>query len=230
MRQGDSRLAEVTVMPDRQGLHTIRLFLLDDHALFREGLARLLEGQPGFVIAGKADSSRTALAQLGSAQADIVLLDVDLGADRALDFVRSARQQSFEGRILVVTAGVSDAEAIQLVQAGVAGILHKHNPPDALCDAIRRVAAGEVHLEPRYLRPLFSSMDETGDAPPRLTTRELAIMRLVLRGLANKEIGADLNISESAVKAALRVIFDKVGVRTRSQLVKIAIEQYRDQL
>lgn len=223
-------MTEVTMMPDRTGLRPIRLFLLDDHALFREGLARLLEGQPGFVVAGKADSIRTALTQLAKSQADIVLLDVDLGADRALDFIRSARQQAFEGRILVVTAGVSDAEAIQLVQAGVAGILHKHNPPDTLCDAIRRVSTGEVHLEPRYLRPLFTSMDEAADSRPRLTARELTIMRLVLRGLANKEIGAELGVSESAVKAALRGVFDKVGVRTRSQLVKIAIEQYRDQI
>lgn len=223
-------MTEVTVMPAPVPAQSIRLFLLDDHALFREGLARLLEGQPGFLVAGKADSVPSALEQLTGARADIVLLDVDLGSDRALDFIRSARQRQYSGHILVVTAGVSDAEAIQLVQAGVSGILHKHNPPDVLCEAVRRVAAGEVHLEPRYLRPLFSSVDEGAAARPRLTTREIALMRLLLRGLANKEIGAELNISESAVKAALRVLFDKVSVRTRSQLVKIAIEQYRDQL
>ena len=208
----------------------IRILLLDDHALFREGLARLLDAHAGFVIAGKAETVVEALALLPTALPDVVLLDVDLGTDRAIDFVRLARQQQFAGRVLVVTAGVSDTEAIQLVQAGVSGILHKHNPPDVLCDVVRRIAAGEVHLEPRYLRPLFSSMDESAAARPQLVARELAIMRLLLRGLANKEIAADLHLSESAVKAALRVLFEKVGVRTRSQLVKVAIEQYRDQL
>jgi two-component system, NarL family, nitrate/nitrite response regulator NarL len=208
----------------------LRLFLLDDHALFREGLARLLEGQAGFLVAGMADSIEAAIASLPGARPDIVLLDVDLGTDRAIDFVRRARQAGYDGRILVVTAGVSDTEAIHLVQAGVAGILHKHNPPDVLCDVIRRVAAGEVHLEARYLRPLFSTLDEAADTRPRISPRERSLMQLLLRGLANKEIGAELNLSESAVKAALRVLFEKLGVRTRSQLVRVAIEQYRDQL
>lgn len=224
-------MTEVRTMPSPVAPpKLLRLFLLDDHALFREGLARLLDGQAGFVVAGKADSILSGLPLLAECRPDIVLLDVDLGTDRAIDFVRRARQQGFDGRILVVTAGVSDTEAIHLVQAGVAGILHKHNPPDVLCDVIRRVAAGEVHLEPRYLRPLFSTLDEATDSRPRLTPRERSLMQLLLRGLANKEIGAELNLSESAVKAALRVLFEKVGVRTRSQLVRVAIEQYRDQL
>ena len=219
-----------TMPPPPSGVRPLRLFLLDDHALFREGLARLLDGQPGLLVTGKADSIATALPLLETAAADVVLLDVDLGADRAIDFVRRARERNFDGRILVVTAGISDTEAIHLVQAGVAGILHKHNPPDVLCDVIRRVANGEVHLEARYLRPLFSTLDEGSDARPRLTPRERSLMQLLLRGLANKEIGSELNLSESAVKAALRVLFEKVGVRTRSQLVRVAIEQYRDQM
>jgi two-component system nitrate/nitrite response regulator NarL len=224
-------MTEVRIMPATAlPPGPLRLFLLDDHALFREGLARLLECQAGFLVAGKAESVSSALTQLGETRPDVVLLDVDLGTDRAIDFVRRAREQGFEGRILVVTAGVSDTEAIHLVQAGVAGILHKHHPPDVLCDVIRRVASGEVHLEARYLRPLFSTLDEAADSRPRLTPRERSLMQLLLRGLANKEIGVELNLSESAVKAALRVLFDKVGVRTRSQLVRVAIEQYRDQL
>lgn len=224
-------MTEILTMPKPTApAPPLRLFLLDDHALFREGLARLLDGQAGLTVAGKAESIASALPLLAEARPDIVLLDVDLGTDRAIDFVRRARTQGYEGRILVVTAGVSDTEAIHLVQAGVAGILHKHNPPDVLCDVIRRVAGGEVHLEARYLRPLFTSIDEAGDPRPKLTPRERSLMQLLLRGLANKEIGVELNLSESAVKAALRVLFEKVGVRTRSQLVRVAIEQYRDQL
>jgi len=219
--------AELHVMPTTRAL---RLFLLDDHALFREGLARLLESQPGFAVAGMADNIRDAMPKLAELKPDIVLLDVDLGAERAIDFLRVAKEQGVECKILVVTAGVSDTQAVHLVQAGISGILHKHNPPQVLCDAIRRVAAGEVHLEARYLRPLFHSVDENTDARPKLTPREHSLMRLLLRGLANKEIGAELNLSESAVKAALRVLFDKLGVRTRSQLVKVALEEYKDQL
>ena len=222
-------MTPVTVLRE-PGERPVRLFLLDDHALFREGLARLLEGQPDFEVTGSADSIQASLPLLAGARPDVVLLDVDLGSDRAIEFVRRSRSAGYEGRILVVTAGVSDTEAIHLVQAGVAGILHKHNPPAVLCEAIRRVAAGEVHLEQRYLRPLFHSMDAQTDTRPRLSPRELILMRQLLRGLANKEIAGELDISESAVKAALRVLFEKVGVRTRSQCVRVALEQYKDQL
>lgn len=209
----------------------ILLFLIDDHALFREGLARLLEAQPDFEIAGKADHIAAGLRGLAEHHPELVLLDVDLGGERALDFVREARQQGFPGKILIVTAGVTDLEAMQLIQAGVSGIFHKHNPPENLCEAVRTVAAGEVYLEPRYLRGLFAAVDPQAiDDRPRLSERERIAMRCLLEGYANKEIGVRLDISESSVKALLRGLFDKLGVRTRSQLVKIALDQYRDQI
>ncbi|MBL8178412.1 MAG: response regulator transcription factor [Bryobacterales bacterium] len=209
----------------------IPLLLIDDHALFREGLARLLETQPDFEIAGKADHIAAGLQQLHDCGPELVLLDVDLGGERALDFVREARGRGYTGKILIVTAGVTDLEAMQLIQAGVSGIFHKHNPPETLCEAVRQVAAGELFLEPRYLRGLFAAVDPQAiDDRPRLTERERIAMRCLLEGHANKEIGARLDISESSVKALLRGLFDKLGVRTRSQLVKIALDQYRDQI
>ncbi|MFN7935065.1 MAG: response regulator transcription factor [Bryobacteraceae bacterium] len=209
----------------------IPLYLVDDHALFREGLARLLEAQPDFEIAGKADHVAAGLQGIAELHPEMVLLDVDLGSERALDFVRDAKAQGFAGKILIVTAGVTDLEAMQLIQAGVAGIFHKHNPPEMLCEAVRKVANGEVYLEPRYLRGLFAAVDPQAiDDRPRLTDRERIAMRCLLEGYANKEIGARLDISESSVKALLRGLFDKLGVRTRSQLVKIALDQYRDQI
>lgn len=209
----------------------IPLYLVDDHALFREGLARLLEAQPDFEIAGKADHVAEGLRGIAELHPELVLLDVDLGSDRALDFVRDAKAQGFAGKILIVTAGVTDLEAMQLIQAGVAGIFHKHNPPEMLCEAVRKVASGEVYLEPRYLRGLFAAVDPQAiDDRPRLTDRERIAMRCLLEGYANKEIGARLDVSESSVKALLRGLFDKLGVRTRSQLVKIALDQYRDQI
>jgi len=212
-------------------LPAIRLLLVDDHAMFREGLARMLEKEPDFVIAGQVDSAADALAQAAPSGATLVLLDVDLGAERAIDFLRGARDAGFEGKTLVVTAGVSDQEAIRLVQAGVAGILHKHHSTGVLCDAIRRVTRGEVCLEPAYLSPLFRSVSRA-DAPkqPTLTHRDRAIMRFLLQGITNREIGERLGISEGAVKASLHHVCQKLGVRTRAQLVKVTLEQYKDQL
>jgi two-component system nitrate/nitrite response regulator NarL len=209
----------------------INLFLVDDHAMFREGLAQVLEKEPGFQIAGQCASAAEALAQLPGSRATMVLLDVDLGPERAVDFVLEAKKKGFEGHILVVTAGVSGQEAVQLVQAGVAGILHKQHSTEALCHAIRQVAAGEVCLEKNYLAALFRSVDRTREHNrPRLTNRESAMLRFLLQGMTNKDIGVRLQISEGAVKFSLRKLCEKVAVRTRTQLVKVALEQYRDQL
>ena len=210
---------------------TIGLLLVDDHAMFREGLARMLERDPDFVVVGQVSSATDALAVAVSSGASVVLLDVDLGSERALDFVRGAQQAGFEGKVLVVTAGVSAQEAVRLIQGGVSGIMHKHHSTGVLCDAIRKVARGEVCLENQYLAPLFHSVDRTQPrAQPTLTERDRTIMRFLLQGLTNREIGSQLRISEGAAKASLHHVCQKLGVRTRAQLVKIALEQYKDQL
>ncbi|MCC6390081.1 MAG: response regulator transcription factor [Bryobacterales bacterium] len=210
---------------------TISLVLIDDHALFREGLARVLESQPDLEVKGSTASAAAGLEIVEKVKPDVVLLDVDLGQERAIEFVQQARKHGYEGRILVVTAGVSDPEAVQLVRNGISGILHKHNQPEALCNVIRLVATGEVFLEQRYLKPLFQTVTPgEGEALPRLTDREVKLLRLLFQGLVNKEIADEMALSESSVKAVLRGLFDKLGVRTRSQLVRVALEQYRDQL
>jgi two-component system, NarL family, nitrate/nitrite response regulator NarL len=213
------------------GTETINLLLLDDHAMFRQGLARVLEKESGIRVVGQFATSADALAAIDRIGTTMVLLDVDLGPERALDFVLQAKKKGFTGQILVVTAGVSGQEAVQLVQAGVAGILHKHHSTEALCDAIRQVAAGEVCLEKDYLTSLFHSVDRSKpQAHPRLTERDKTVLQFIFHGLTNKDIGLRLDISEGAVKASLRQLFDKLGVRTRAQLVKVALEQYKDQL
>jgi two-component system nitrate/nitrite response regulator NarL len=199
--------------------------------MFRDGLVRVLEKESGFQVVGQFGSSADALAALSESGATLVLLDVDLGSERALDFALECKKIGFKGQVLVVTAGTSGQEAVQLVQAGVAGILHKHHSSDELCKTIRQVAAGEVYLEEEYFASLYRSVDRT-KAPKRrlLTERDKVVLRFIFQGLSNRDIGVRLKISESGVKSSLRQLFDKLGVRTRAQLVKIALEQYRDQL
>jgi two-component system nitrate/nitrite response regulator NarL len=210
---------------------TISLIIVDDHEMFREGLARSIEKEADLKIVGQFATSSAALEALPGMAVDVVLLDIDLGSERALDFVAASKKAGFAGRILVVTAGASDQEAIQLIQAGVSGILHKQNSIDMLCRTVRQVAAGEVCLEKNYLGPLFRSVDRSrAAAGPKLTDRDRTVLRFILQGLTNREIAAQLDISEGAVKASLRQVFHKLSVRTRAQLVKVALEKYRDQL
>jgi len=210
---------------------TIKLLLVDDHAMFREGLARSISREPHLKVVGQFASSTEALGSLNQSGANVVLLDVDLGAEKALDFVVAAKRTGFAGHILIVTAGASNQEAVQLIQAGVSGILHKHHSTEMLCQTIRQVAKGEVCLEKNYLASLFRSVDRSHPLTgPKLTERDKTVLRFILQGLTNKEIAARLEVSEGAVKASLRQVFSKLGVRTRSQVVKVALEQYRDQL
>ena len=224
-------MSQTMSQTETTGVTPIRLLLVDDHAMFRQGLARILEKEPEFSIAGQYTTCAEALAALSESEATMILLDVDMGRERALDFVHEARDRKFEGQILVVTAGISSQEAVQLVQSGVSGIVHKHHSTEMLCGTIRAVATGEVYLEKEYLAALYRSADRTKTQDrPRLTERDRVVLRLIFQGLSNREIGERLGISESAVKSSLRQLFGKLGVRTRAQLVKIALEQYRDQL
>jgi two-component system nitrate/nitrite response regulator NarL len=130
---------------------------------------------------------------------------------------------------LLVTAGVDEASAANLVRRGIAGVFLKHDPPAVLVEAIREVLAGKVWFDQKYLQKMVGRATEE-DLPRtrKLTDRERQVLNGVLEGLANKQIADRLLVSESSIKATLQQLFQKTGVRTRSQLVRIALEQYRD--
>jgi two-component system nitrate/nitrite response regulator NarL len=206
------------------------LVLIDDHALLLEGLSLLFQSQPDMEVVGKFSNTVKALEFFANQEADLILLDYDLGVERALPFVDQLKQRSIGTRVLVVTAGVGEREARALVEAGVAGILHKHNTPDMLCETIRRVIRGEAFIESRYVKTLFQAVSKPVENDLKLTERDRAVVRFIMQGLANKEIGEQLGISESAVKASLRTVFQKLGVHTRSQLVRVALDRFREEL
>jgi two-component system nitrate/nitrite response regulator NarL len=204
---------------------TIRTLLVDDHALFRDSVALALRDDPVIEIE-HCGSIREALQRIAQKQFDVVLLDHDLGAERASQFLPAAREHGFDGRVLIVTAWVGDNEARRLMRQGAAGIFLKQAPLTELIKSIRLVAAGGA-LEPA---------DHTADAEaqhanaPVLNDRQRQVLRFVMEGLSNKEIAWKLQISESYVKAILQGLFQKTGVRTRGQLVRVAFEQYEDKV
>jgi DNA-binding NarL/FixJ family response regulator len=206
-----------------------RILILDDHALFRESVGRLVDSEPGFHMAGGCASVAEALAILDRTPVDLVLLDFDLGKERGSEFLTRARERGFTGRVLMVTAGMSDSQVLNSLGDGAAGVVFKHAPPEALFEAIRAVVRGETVVDQHYLQ-LLASGPPADDAGKPLTDRELQVLAGIFEGLANKEIGDRLHVSESSVKATLQQLFRKTGVRTRSQLVRIALEQYREQL
>jgi DNA-binding NarL/FixJ family response regulator len=207
----------------------IKILLVDDHTLFREALSRWLEGEPDLEMAAHCASVGDALELLRRNPIDMVLLDHDLGKEQGFQFLKDVWQTGFEGRVLMVTAGMTDADSVKALDLGAHGIFLKHSPPELLADAIRKVMSGETWLDPTSVQALIEAAKRPERASPNrpFTERETEVLRGVFEGLSNKEIGARLNISESSVKAALQQLFQKTGVRTRSQLVRIALEEHR---
>lgn len=209
----------------------IRLFIVDDHTLFREGLIRLLATDQTLEVIGSAGTVEEAIAAVPQANPDVLVLDYDLGNQNAVYLLQQLRMAGFSGRTLLVTAGVPDQDALVLIRDGISGIFHKHQKPEELHQGICEVAAGRILIEQEYLQNLMqAATDDGSNGIPRLTERDKQILRCLLEGLSNKEISAQLQISESAVKASLQQLFTKAEVRTRSQLVRVALEQYLDQL
>ena len=207
----------------------IRALLIDDHALFRESVARALAAEPGLTIEHCA-SIREAVQAIGKSRFDIALLDHDLGSERASQFLPAAREAGFDGRVLIVTAWVSDTEARRLLRQGVAGIFLKEAPLKQLVDSIWAVASGGSWLDPSLARIETTPRPGVETLQPVFNERQRRVLRHVLEGLSNKEIAWKLQISESYVKAILQSLFQKTGVRTRGQLVRVAFEQYEDQI
>jgi two-component system, NarL family, nitrate/nitrite response regulator NarL len=175
-------------------------------------------------------SIEQAIAILRSRPVDLVLLDYDLGPQRAPDFLDLSRALTDPPRVLMVTAGITPSESVQILNEGASGIFLKHSSPALLAEAIRRVHGGETWVDQRCLRDIVQVASQPDNRPSKdFTERERAVLRGVFEGLSNKEIGARLEISESSVKAALQQLFHKTGVRTRSQLVRIALEQFAGQ-
>lgn len=207
-------------------MQPIRLLLLDDHILFREGLNRLLASEREFETVAQCGTPAEALQVLSRAAVDIVLLDFELEDDTGNRFIRAARSAGFEGKILMVTAGMSGLDSSLAWKLGISGIFLKHNSPAKLLEAIRTVAAGATWTADK---PAAESSPSGARSvvvrETHLTPREQQVLRSVLEGLTNKEIAYQIGVSLSSVKATLQHLFEKAGVRTRSQLVRIALER-----
>lgn len=207
-----------------------RVLLVDDHALFREGLARLLSAESGIEVVGQCATVEEALVQVQVPGLDLILLDYELGDRRGNEVMHFLRGHQIEVKVLIVTVGLTRAELRQMLNQGVAGVFLKNNPPELLLEAMRAVLTGETWVDPKYAESPIEKTPGEIFRRVRFTERDRHVLRGVFEGLANKEIAERLHVSESAIKASLQQLFSKTGVRTRGQLVRIALEQFRREL
>ena len=195
----------------------IRLLLAEDHPVVRVGLERLLAGEEDIEIVGTADNGATAVELAAKQEVDVVLMDLSMPV---MDGIEATRRivETHEGavRVVVLTSLSSREEIMAALDAGASGYLLKDAEPQELLAGVRAAARGDAPLAPRAAREVLSARAEDASGPG-LSPRESEVLQLVARGLPNKRIARELQISEKTVKAHLTQIFQRIGVTDRTQ-------------
>jgi len=210
----------------------IRILLIDDQPLFREGLRTLLTLQSDFEIVGEGGHGAEAVQLAATLRPDVILMDVQMPQLDGVAATRQIRAANGESRIILLTTFDDDESVFEGLRAGAVGYLLKDVPSEKLAEAIRAAARGESFLQPSIAAKVVAEFARLGEKPaPRpqplvepLSERELEILRLVAAGASNKEIAAQLVIAEGTVKNHLTNILGKLGVAARIQAVNRARE------
>jgi two-component system, NarL family, response regulator LiaR len=201
----------------------IRLLLVDDHAVVREGLRAFLRLQPDIEVCGEASDGEAAVRLAVSLRPDVVVLDLVMPGGDGLSALRALHERAPDARVLVLTSYADDAQLFAAMEAGAAGYMLKDVEPDALAAAIREVAAGRPALHPQVARRLMRQGPKGAPGLADLTARERDVLRLIVEGLANKEIATRLRIGEKTVKTHVSRVLGKLGVLDRTQAAVLAI-------
>lgn len=202
----------------------IRLLLTDDHPIVRDGLGAVLELQPDMEVVGEAGDGPSAVAKAKELKPDVVLMDLQLPGFSGAEATRQILADSPDTRVLILTAYDSDEGILEAVRAGASGYLLKGAHRNELVQAIRVVAAGGSLLQPALVARLLAHRTPEG-THETLTEREHEVLRLVVDGLRNKEISDRLGIAERTVKFYTGIIFQKLGVTSRTEAAAAALKQ-----
>jgi DNA-binding NarL/FixJ family response regulator len=203
----------------------IRLLIVDDHPIVREGLRAAFDGEPEFAVVGEAADGAEAIARAASLRPDAVLMDLRMPGTDGVTAIRRLLQEDPGLPILVLTTFDTDGDLLPAVEAGAVGYLLKDAPTEELLDAVRAVHQGRTVLSPSIVTRLMGQARKP--APGALSRRELQVLKLVADGASNREAARALFISEASIKTHLVHVFNKLGVRDRAGAVG---EAYRRNL
>jgi NarL family two-component system response regulator LiaR len=204
---------------------TIRLLIVDDHAVVRQGLRGFLRLQEGIEVVGEAASAAQAIDIAGTTSPDVVLLDLVMPDGNGIGALRRLIEVAPGVRVLVLTSFADDAQIFAAMAAGASGYLLKDIDPQALADAIRDVHAGRPALHPSVAARLMRQGSTARVAHDDLTARERDVLRLMVEGLANKQIAQRLGIGEKTIKTHVSRVLAKLGVADRTQAAVLAIRE-----
>ena len=198
----------------------IRILVVDDHPVVREGVAALLGGQPDMSIVGQASNGREAIQQFRAQQPDVTLMDIQMPVMNGLDALIAIRNEAPEARIIMLTTYAGDAQVLRAIKAGARGYLLKSSLHEELLRTIRAVMAGKKTIS---AEASYQLAEHATDDP--LTPAELRVLRLIAEGNANKEIAEQLSVSEETVKGQVRNILAKLGAKDRTQAATIGVKR-----
>lgn len=199
---------------------TIRILIVDDHHIVRQGLVALLKTVPGFTVTAEAADGEQAVDLYRKHKPDVTLMDLRLPKMNGVDAIAKIRDGSPQARIIVLTTFDGDEDIYRALQAGAKGYLLKGMDLAELTDAIRTVHAGRTRIPPRVAEKLAERMSGAS-----LTARELEVLKLIVAGRSNRDIGTALFISEATVKTHVNSLLSKLGVEDRTQAATTALQR-----
>jgi NarL family two-component system response regulator LiaR len=206
----------------------IRVFVTDDHAIVRNGIRAVLATEPDMAFVGEAENGRLAVERVAALRPDVVLMDLMMPEMDGIEAIRQITAADPGARVLVLTSFAGDDKVFPAIQAGALGYLLKESGSDELLQAIRQVHRGETTLHPTIARKLLQEVARPKAEPPTeepLTERELDVVRLIARGMSNKEIASELVISEATVRTHVSNILAKLHLASRTQAALYALRE-----
>ena len=217
----------------KSGADTLRVLIVDDHALFRRGIQMVLEQEPDIEVVGEAADGHEALEKAQELMPDVVLMDVRMPKRTGIEATQEIKDLLPHAKILMLTISDEEADLYDAIKAGASGYLLKEISIEEVADAIRSVWAGQSRISPSMASKLlneFAALSKRGDErrqvpAPRLTDREMEVLQLVAEGLNNREIGQRLFISENTVKNHIRNILEKLHLHSRMEAVVYAVRE-----
>jgi DNA-binding NarL/FixJ family response regulator len=210
-------LAEPHAAPIGAARARARVLVVDDHSLLRTGVANIINHEPDLEVVAEAVNGRDAVEAFGAHHPDVVLMDLRMPEMEGVEAVRRIRELDPHARVVVLTTYDADEDIARALQAGAKAFILKDIAADALVACIRDVLAGKTYLAPTAAAKLAERVTQV-----QLTPRELAALRLLANGQSNKEIATSLEISERTVKTHLAHLFEKLGVTSRTEAVRVA--------
>jgi DNA-binding NarL/FixJ family response regulator len=201
----------------------IRLLIADDHPVVRDGLRGIFSADPGFAVVGEAANGDEAVTLVEALDPDVVLMDLRMPTVDGVAAIRRLTKQKSRARVLVLTTYDTDSDVLPAIEAGATGYLLKDAARDDLFRAVRAAARGEAVLAPSVATKLMGQMRTT--VPESLSQRELEVLTFIARGGTNRDVAAQLFISEATVKTHLIHIYGKLGVSDRAAAVAAAFDR-----